>query len=179
MAEFKLPCGKIVLIDDDDLPLLVGRRWYSTTKAKGGRVWYVVGRFPGGRGEVLLHRHIAGEKVDHINHDGLDNRRSNLRPATIQQNNFNQRKRIQKRGPTSRYKGVHLQKVNPNKPWRAAIMFGGKRIVSSHKTEEEAARAYDQLAREYHGAFAVLNFSSTPWRTEYESKYRGAESAGS
>ena len=90
--------------------------------------------------------------VDHINHNGLDNRRPNLRLATRSQNAANL-------GPyannTSGYKGVDFNRGK----WRARIREGGVRYFLGYfETAEDAARAYDTKAHELFGEFASLNF---------------------
>ncbi|MGB7582292.1 MAG: HNH endonuclease [Sedimentisphaerales bacterium] len=110
---------------------------------------------------VRLHREIMdapdGLFVDHFNHNGLDNRRSNLRLATREQNNRNCRKR---KGCSSKFKGVCLPKNSRGtKPWRGYIKTNGRRISLGYfATEIEAAKAYDAAARMYHKEFARLNF---------------------
>jgi len=102
------------------------------------------------------HRHIGdGLVVDHINCDGLDNRRANLRLATRQQNKCNSRPRL--RGGTSRYKGVFWAK--DRKKWRASVSFNGKtKYLGGFDNEIEAAKVRDVAAKKYHGQFAWLNF---------------------
>lgn len=102
------------------------------------------------------HRCLSdGYVVDHINCDGLDNRRANLRLATRQQNKCNSRPNS--RGGTSRYKGIFWAK--DRKKWRAAITFKGKTIrLGQFDNEVEAAKVRDAAAKKYHGQFAWLNF---------------------
>jgi len=116
---------------------------------------------------VKMHRQILGVKngvfVDHINGDGLENRRFNLRVATNSQNQWNQ----SPREGTSHYKGVcwHIR----DKKWTAGLMYHGKRIWIGQFDSEivggvdigeiAAAKAYDEAARKYFGVFACLNFS--------------------
>jgi hypothetical protein len=114
-----------------------------------------------------MHRVImeAGpsEVVDHINGDGLDNRRINLRKCTNAENQRN----IHARRSSSGYKGVtKIQRsYNLKRPWAAAISVGGARGKRIHlgyfADPADAARAYDRAAQKHFGAFANLNFSET------------------
>lgn len=101
-----------------------------------------------------------GLYIDHINGDRLDNRRSNLRLVTHQQNMMNVRPRS-----SNGYKGVSKVKkdrITPGmkKVWRSYIKPQGHGQISlgMHETPEEAAKAYDEAARKYFGEFAYLNF---------------------
>ena len=94
--------------------------------------------------------------VDHINHNGLDNRKANLRTATCAQNNVNRRSIKTKNSP-SKYKGVYWSKRD-NK-WQVQICYNYKiRTIGQFNDEIEAAKAYDEAAMKYHKEFAVLNF---------------------
>ena len=108
--------------------------------------------------KYLLHRlawfYINGtwpkDQIDHINGIKTDNRISNLRECTNQQNSYNRKGRE----GTSKYKGVH---AHGNK-WRAKVTISGKQIIiGSFNTEKEAALAYNKQVKVIHGEFAVLN----------------------
>ena len=94
------------------------------------------------------------EHIDHINHDTLDNRRSNLRLVTNAQNQMNRRK-----GPncSSPYKGVSWDYSRGM--WTSQITFNQQHFaLGRYATEEEAAQVYDNKAKEFFGEFAHLNF---------------------
>jgi hypothetical protein len=106
------------------------------------------------RNPLRLSRLIGKPYYDHANGDTLDNRSVNLRPATTAQNVQNQHKPLRGR---SRYKGVYPSRSG--RPWSATITaFGRRRYLGVFDTQEAAARAYDQAARQEHGAFARVNF---------------------
>ena len=96
-----------------------------------------------------------GLQVDHINGDKLFNLRSNLRICTNQQNNRNTKSR---KGSSSKYKGVSWDARN--KKWISQICIGNgtHKKIGRFVCEIEAAKAYDELAKKYHGEFAYLNF---------------------
>lgn len=95
-------------------------------------------------------------QVDHINGNGLDNRRENLRLATHSQNLVNSGKRIGKSG----YRGVRWDK-DRNK-WRADIQFEGRKYsLGRSLLKKECAKLYDKKAKELYGKYAYLNFTRT------------------
>lgn len=107
---------------------------------------------------VTMHRQIMKLPknlcVDHINHNGLDNRRANLRAVSQAQNNVNKPK--QSGSYSSKYKGV-TSKVD--RKWHAYIMQKGKYYyLGSFDDEQAAGRAYDEKAKELFGEYACLNF---------------------
>ena len=159
----KIPLGRNVqtLVDDADLPLIAVHRWYAV---RHPRTTYVVTKVK--RRAIYMHRVILnaprGSQVDHINGDGLDNRRINLRFATPSEqaaNSAPKRKRAEK---ASRFKGIYWHKWKTGGCWRVELdkQIGGrrKRFIAYASIEEEAARLYDQLAKRHFGAFAKLNF---------------------
>ena len=103
----------------------------------------------------LLYRH---EDVDHINNNGLDNRRLNLRVATRSENMQNKRKSgcMNGKNTTSAYKGVNWHKSSSK--WISRIRLNGvRKFLGYFKNEKEAAMAYNQAAKEFFGEFAQLN----------------------
>ena len=110
---------------------------------------------------IWMHRKILKAPkqycVDHINHNGLDNRKANLRLATRSQSACNRRKTSTR--TWSRYKGVSWR--IHDKRWSAEIGINRKhKFLGLFRDEAAAAKAYDAAARKYHGQFAVLNFEN-------------------
>jgi hypothetical protein len=105
-----------------------------------------------------MHRVImnapAGLVVDHIDHDGLNNTRNNLRLCTPRQNRYNLPPLP---NGTSKYKGVHWSKSR--RKWRVGIKCGPNAYhIGFFKSEIQAAKAYDKAAKEFFGEYAYLNF---------------------
>ncbi len=149
--------GRFAKVDPEDYLWLTQFRWHC--KVNKNAIYAVRMIRKGGHWKHLyLHRLLMntppGLVCDHINHDGLDNRKANLRNCTIAQNNAN-RRRV-RRG-SSRYLGVSRDRRR-NK-WVAHIKIDGvDRNLGSHTAEEDAARAYDAAAWAQHGPYAHLNF---------------------
>ncbi len=151
-------------VDPADYKRLSKYEWFAIKK---GKLYYVRRHAAGGKRKngtlVYLHQEIIdvpkGMLIDHINHDGMDNRCANLRAATHSQNICHRRKRSDAK--TSKYKGVSWRKDNHK--WVARITFEKKGIhLGCFKNEIDAAREYDDAARKFHKEFAVLNFPNTP-----------------
>jgi hypothetical protein len=157
----KIPLGegKFTLVD----PLIFYRLnlYHWTVDGKGDCIYAVRHvLFPDRSSRSLrMHREIInappGLLVDHKNNNTLDNRIANLRLATSSQNNQNRRKL--RRDASSRFIGVSIDR-SCNR-YRVQIHYQGKRIyIGRFLNELDAARAYDEAARKYHGEFARLNF---------------------
>lgn len=107
----------------------------------------------------LINKTPKGMDTDHINGNKLDNRCINLRTVTNSQNKMNVPKRRGVNGKpcSSRFKGVHWEKSAGK--WRAGIRVNGlRKHLGLFQSEEEAARVYDQHAKEYFKEFASVNF---------------------
>lgn len=146
-----------VIFDAADAALVDQYNWRLLASKSPG-LFYAVASIKTTEGEwktIGMHNLLLGQLwVDHINGDGLDNRRANLRPASPSQNNANMRPRT---GCSSKFKGVTWDKVN--KRWLVRIQVRGKsRYLGIFKSEEDAARAYDAAALDAWGAYARLNF---------------------
>jgi len=146
--------GQYAIVDPERYEELAKHKWFA--KRCDGR--FYAARSTKNK-NVKMHQVIMGTEegkvIDHINSNGLDNRKANVRFATSQQNSWNQRK--QRGNSSSKYKGVSWEKKR--KEWRARITCNDKLIfIGCFNTEEAAAKAYDGKARELFGEFAWLNF---------------------
>lgn len=160
VREIELSKGYIGLVDDSDYAEVSKHKWYAQTGRKGKKNVYVARRDYRTGKLVKLHRVLLGitdpkVQVDHINGNGLDNRRCNLRLVSNAENARNVSKRPE---CSTRYKGVCYSKRD--ELYFAYINFNGKRqyLGYSKDNPEELARIYDQKAKELHGEFAKLNF---------------------
>lgn len=144
--------GKIAIVDADDYDWLSQYTWH--TVANYGR-FYAYRQIKGKN--IAMHRFIMKPAddlvVDHIDGNGLNNTRANLRICTQQQNVCN----CKGRGGESKYKGLCWDKYN--KKWRAQIHYNREnRYLGVFEDEVEAAKEYDKEAVKLFGEFAYLNF---------------------
>ena len=167
MIEVPLTSGKVALIDDADYELICRIRCPVRTNLFYR--WHVCGTLqrpyaaatlPGKDGiarMTYMHRFILNApddmQVDHVDGDGLNNQRSNIRLATQSQNTC--LRIVPKRKQITKYRGIEPHKNR----WRATIMFNHKKFrLGIFSTEKQAALAYDVAAQIIQGEFAVLNF---------------------
>jgi len=150
-------------VSNEDYARLSAFKWCFRYRSDGhgGYVYRYVrsARTKSGWGKRRLHHDVMrtkrGIEIDHINGDGLDNRKENLRVATRAENSRNQRIHGRTSRKTSIYKGVGKGSLNR---WRARIRFDNHLISLGHfENEDEAAMAYNAAALRLFGAYANLN----------------------
>ena len=157
------------LIDTTDYDLVKQYRWYAA-RNKEKRTFYAVHSYVDSTGHhgLRMHRLLSPgvKSVDHKDHNGLNNRKNNLRSATGTGQIAN---RPKVRGVfTSQYRGVWRTKWGK---WGAGIGVNYQRVrLGYFSSEEDAARAYDVAARQFHGDFACVNFPRKHERSALESK---------
>ena len=156
MKRIPLTQGKFTIVDDEDYEYLNQWKWSAKWNNKTKSFYAVTYNK---RKCIYMSRLVmkATEEmqVDHIHHNGLDNRKSNLRICTQGQNMLNKKKY---RNSFCNYKGVSIG--NNNDKYRAVIGVN-KRIIHLGYFDKEidAAKAYDEAALKYHKEFANLNFN--------------------
>ena len=162
MREIELTRGQRAIVDDADFDWLNQWKWTADTD---GYNWYAyrVVRKNSKNLKIRMHRLILGlgrgdrRQIDHINHNGLDNRRCNIRICSCQQNQQNQKNQI---NVTSKFKGVSKCKQRNKYKWRTCIVINGKqKTIGRFEMEEVAALAYDIAATREFGEFANCNFN--------------------
>lgn len=166
MKEITLSNGMKCQVDDEDYDKFGHLNWHAEVRKHTvyvGRYWY--NKEKGYKSRKRLHRLIMNASpemdVDHIDHNGLNNQKSNLRICSTMENRRNSK--IRKDNRTG-FKGVSLfkgriWKDSKTPVFRARIMVQRKEIgLGYFESAEEAARAYDSKAVELFGEFAHLNF---------------------
>lgn len=142
MKQIKLTQNKFAIVDDWNFDWL--NQWMWQANCRHG-VWYAQrGDYTNGKRRIIqMHREILGlyfgdkKYSDHINHNGLDNRESNLRVVTYQQNQFN-RKNV---------KGCYWNRNG----WQAQIRFNGKiYYLGRFDNKKEAHEMYLKAKKIYH-----------------------------
>jgi len=155
----------VILLDAEDLHLLGnGIEIKMKSQSNGTYIDVYTGKRPRKRIGALSRLVMNPESnmvVDHINHDTLDNRKSNLRICTRAQNSRNN---VGRANRTTPYKGVSFMATGVNatnyqsRPWRAYTRVMGKRVwLGYHATAEQAAQAYNEYAAQNFGEYALLN----------------------
>jgi hypothetical protein len=157
MKEIELTQGKVALVDNGDFDELSKFKWYAHEEGKTFYACRIIWINKGKHTVLKMHRQIMQPlyemDIDHIDGDGLNNQRENLRSCTHSQNLMN---RLANRNNTSGFKGVVWHKRAGK--WRAQIMVDYKRkYFGLYRTAIEAARAYNEAAKKHHGGFANLN----------------------
>lgn len=152
IAAVELKGGQWALIDTADVDLVAQYSWRTRVR-EDGRMYAVTASR---EKSIFMHRLILGLSnpkilTDHRNHDGLDNRRENIRPCSNAQNQWNSRL---PQHNTTGFKGVE----RCGNHWNAVLFSNRKRISDGpFATPREAALAYDRLAIQHRGTFAATN----------------------
>lgn len=148
--------GRECFVDDCDFDTTSEHKW---TVFSVGNCSYAFTKIGPEQKTLLMHRMILsaknGQVIDHIDGNGLNNVRSNIRFCTQSQNKMNSRSFHK---GTSSYKGV-CRHNGVKKKWQAYVNVNQKKIkLGYYETEEQAARAYDEAAKKHYGEFARVNF---------------------
>lgn len=171
MKLIQLTQGQYAIVDDENYEYLNQWKWYAYFDNK---TWYArrTDRISGKIKTIMMHRQVLNVKetkicIDHKDHNGLNNTKENLRKCSSAENSRN----VTGRSKTSKYLGVIFRKRNltrtrvdgsihqfTRKFWMAQITCNSKKYhLGEHKTEVEAAIAYNNAAKKYFGEFANLN----------------------
>jgi hypothetical protein len=165
--------GVNAYVDVADLPAVAGHLWHCH-KPKGSRTSYAEARIGGVK--VRLHRHLmfhgsqddTAKDVDHVDGDGLNNRRSNLRVASRAENIRNT---TITKANKSGYIGVGWHRAS--RLWRAR--GSNSDVIGYYHTAKDAARARDMWVRQHHGEYATYNFPPPGCRSAITGKIRPTE----
>lgn len=162
MKEIELTKGFFAQVDDEDFEQLNQFNWHARLDITKSNNCYAQRRDYSKQLKkpkmIKMHRVIMGVtdpkiQIDHIDGNGLNNQKSNLRIASNAQNSYNSKKYKNSLSP---FKGVYFHKAT--RKWSARLAFNKKRIyLGEFETELEAARAYNVAAKQYFGEFARIN----------------------
>lgn len=154
MKEIQLTRGLVALVDDEDFEYLNQFKWYA---AKDHNTFYAArnGYKDHKQFKIMMHWDIMGSKmIDHMDRDGLNCQRLNMRKCNHSQNRINS---IKQSNTSSKYKGVSWDKHA--KMWNVRICIDKKRKnLGYFKDETKAAICYDVAAEKYYKEFSVFNF---------------------
>lgn len=154
MVTIELTQGKVAMVDDSDASMLLKYSWFAHNPHRND--WYAIAKICGK--STRMHRLImaaqGGVFVDHIDHNGLNNQRANLRLATNAENCRNQGVRKTNK---SGFKGVFKHRKSGR--WVAQIYAGKIIYLGVYDTAIEAARVYDESVKIHHGDFGITNAS--------------------
>jgi hypothetical protein len=148
--EIQLTQGQVAIVDDEDYEYLSQYKWRAQNNGDGK--YYAVREQWIGRKAILMHRDImkcpSSKQVDHIDNNGLNNIKENLRICTSLENSRN--RKVRKDSKTG-IKGVKYQEGK----YRTRITVNGIVMeLGVYNTVEEASRIYNNAALKYFGAFA-------------------------
>lgn len=160
MKKINLTQDKVTIVDDEDYVYLIQWKWFYHIDKKSGRTGYAYAndRVNNKPISLRMHRLIMQPpidmEVDHINGNGIDNRKMNLRICSHKDNSRNLRtKKINKSG----YRGVFYD--NERCKWTAQIKINYKStFIGRYNSKEDAAIAYDMAAIKHFGDYANTNF---------------------
>lgn len=151
-AKVELTQGLFATVDAEDVEAVSRFKWHVSVCVRGHRYAKAYDKAV----PIVMHRLLTkapdGMVVDHIDGDGLNNRRANIRVCTQSQNIMNRRGLEHRLG----VKGLRLDSRTGR--WGAGVTVAGKRTwLGTFKTEAEARSAYNEAIQRLHGEFAVLN----------------------
>lgn len=162
VKEIPLTQGKFAIVDEDDYEWLSQYKWYAY-KDKKSKTYYARRNIWTGKKKqtaIQMHRMVMGcspkdgKTVDHINFDGLDNRKVNLQAVPRQ---INIHRRLRQKNNHTGYIGIQWKKKK--KWWEAWVTLDKKKTYCGHsKDPREAAGKRDKVVAEYYEKNAILNF---------------------
>lgn len=173
MREVTLVGGGVALVDDEDYDWVVSFNPWRALGTKVSKTQYAIHnfwcRFTHGNRGFSMHRLIMNPtddfEIDHINRNGLDNRKENLRLVSHSQNLYRSTRRDNKHG----FRGVRMW----DGKYKARVVVKGKEYAAgTYLTAEEAARARDRLALKLHGEFTYTNFPKEEYADPFVDIYR-------